>query len=244
MSKVEELNAIAKDYHLNDNIVDKFIEDACQEYCCDWLETLIGKNQNVLELGYGEGHTCNRLSKKTKTYSVIEGSSDLVAEVKSKFPDLHVIGELFEDYLPKNPYDLILALHVFEHLDDPVALAKHMKSCLSKDGEMVVVVPNKESLHRRLAKAMGLIEDLGELSPRDKLVGHKKVYCLKELEQDFIEAGYEVVTKKGFFIKLLPNSMILDYSPELILGLNTCGSDLAPELLANIAIIVKVKSVD
>jgi hypothetical protein len=109
---------------------------------------------------------------------------------------------------------------------------------------MVVVVPNKESLHRRLAKAMGLIEDLGELSPRDKLVGHKKVYSLKELEQDFIEAGYEVVTKKGFFIKLLPNSMMLDYSPELILGLNTCGSDLAPELLANIAIIVKVKSVD
>ena len=169
MSTVEELNGIAKDYHLNDNIVDKFIEDACQEYCCDWLETLIGKNQNVLELGYGEGHTCNRLSQKTKTYSVIEGSSDLLAEVKSKFPDLHVIDELFEDYLPTNPYDLILALHVFEHVDDPVALAKHMKSWLSKDGEMVVVVPNKESLHRRLAKAMGLIEDLGELSPRLKI---------------------------------------------------------------------------
>jgi trans-aconitate methyltransferase len=242
MSTVEELNNIAKDYHLNDNIVDKFIEDACQEYCCDWLETLIGKNKNVLELGYGEGHTCNRLSKKTKTYSIVEGSSDLVAEVKSKFPDVHVIDELFEDYQPVNPYDLILALHVFEHVDDPVALAKHMKPWLSKDGEMVVVVPNKESLHRRLAKDMGLIEDLGDLSPRDKLVGHQKVYSLKELEQDFIEAGYEVVTKKGFFIKLLPNSMMLDYSQDLIRSLNSCGEDIPIDLLANIAIVVKVKN--
>ena len=58
MSKVEELNAIAKDYHLNDNIVDKFIEDACQEYCCDWLETLIGKIQMWLDLAYGEGPPC------------------------------------------------------------------------------------------------------------------------------------------------------------------------------------------
>ena len=168
-------------------------------------------------------------------------SSELVAEVKSKFSEVHVIDDLFEDYQPVIPYDLILALHVFEHVDDPVALAKHMKPWLSKKGEMVVVVPNKESLHRRLAKHMGLIEDLGELSTRDKLVGHQKVYSLEELEQDFIEAGYEVITKKGFFIKLLPNSMMLDYSPELISALNACGSDLPAELLANIAITCKLK---
>lgn len=241
MNKIEELNTIAKEYHLNDDIADKFIEDACQEYCCDWLETLINENHNVLELGYGEGHTCNRLSKKTKTYSIIEGSSDLLDEVKSKHPEVNLIDDLFEEYQPANPYDLILALHVFEHVDDPVALAEHMKSWLTEDGEMVVLVPNKESLHRRLAKDMGLIGELGELSARDKLVGHQKVYSLSELEQDFTDAGYEILSKKGFFIKPLPNSMMLDYSPELIYALNNCGPDVPVNLLANIALVVRVK---
>jgi 2-polyprenyl-3-methyl-5-hydroxy-6-metoxy-1,4-benzoquinol methylase len=241
MNKIEELNTIAKEYHLNNDIADKFIEDACQEYCCDWLESLINENHNVLELGYGEGHTCNRLSKKTKTYSIIEGSSDLLDEVKSKHPEVNLIDDLFEEYQPANPYDLILALHVFEHVDDPVALAKHMKSWLTEDGEMVVLVPNKESLHRRLAQDMGLIEELGELSARDKLVGHQKVYSLSELEQDFTDAGYEILSKKGFFIKPLPNSMMLDYSPELIYALNNCGQDVPANLLANIALVVRVK---
>ena len=94
----KELEAIAKNYHLSSKIKDKFIEDACQEYCCDWLESLINENHNVLELGYGEGHTCNRLSKKTKTYSIIEGSSDLLDEVKSKHPEVNLIDDLFEEY--------------------------------------------------------------------------------------------------------------------------------------------------
>lgn len=241
MSTVEELNAIAKNYHLNDDIADKFIEDACQQYCCDWIETLINDDQNVLELGFGEGHTCSRLSTKPKKYSIIEGASDLVVKIKSKFPHVEVIEELFEDYRPAQTFDLVLALHVFEHVDDPVALAKHMKAWLSETGEMLVIVPNKESIHRRLAKEMGLIENLGELSSRDKLVGHQKVYSISELERDFVDAGYEIVRKKGFFIKLLPNSMMLNYSPELINALNSCGEDMPAELLANIAVVVRVK---
>lgn len=241
MSNVEELNSIAKEYHLNEGIADKFIEDACQEYCCDWLETFIDEHDSVLELGYGEGLTYTRLSKKTKNYSIIEGSSDLIEDIRLKHPNINLINGMFEEYQPVNSYDLILALHVFEHVADPVALAQHMKSWISKDGEMVVLVPNKESLHRRLAKDMGLIGDLGQLSERDKLVGHQKVYSLRELEQDFIDAGYEIIGKKGFFIKALPNSMMLDYSPDLILALNNCGSVVPMELLANIAIVVKVK---
>lgn len=241
MNKTEELNNIAKNYHLNDNIADKFIEDACQEYCCDWLETLINKNNNVLELGYGEGVTSSRLSKKTNRYSIIEGATSLIKTIKQKHPNINIIDSLFEEYHPINSYDIVFALHVFEHVDDPVMLAKHIKPWLNKNGKMVVVVPNKESIHRRLAKQMGLIEELDTLSQRDKLVGHKKVYSLIELEQDFINAGYEIISKKGFFIKPLPNSMMLEYSPELIYALNSCGPEVPIELLANIAIVVKPK---
>lgn len=69
----------------------------------------------------------------------------------------------------------------------------------------------------------------------------QKVYSLYELKKDFLEAGYEVVEEKGFFLKTLPNSMMLDYSKALIYALNVCSQSIDPELTANIAIRVRVK---
>ena len=39
--RAAELERIAEQYHLNDTVPDKFIEDICQEHCCDWLQSLI-----------------------------------------------------------------------------------------------------------------------------------------------------------------------------------------------------------
>ncbi len=237
-----ELDIIAQNYHLNENIPDKFIEDICQEYCCNWLESLIDEdNLNVLELGYGEGITSSILSKKTKNYTILEGSSHLTEVINKKYPDINVINTLFEDYETNEKYDRVFALHVFEHVDDSVSLARYMKQWLTDDGKMIIIVPNKESVHRRLALDMGLIPTLDALSERDKLVGHQKVYSLSELKKDFEDAGYEIIEEKGFFLKTLPNSMMLDYSKELIYSLNKCSENISPELTANIAIIVKVK---
>lgn len=240
--KSEELNEIAKKYHLNDNIQDKFIENICQNYCCNWLEKLIKNDaMNVLELGYGEGIISNRLSQRTKNYYILEGSDYLISTIKEKHPNINIINTLFEEYVSEKKYDRIFALHVFEHIDDSIFLAKYMKSWLKNDGEMIVIVPNKESMHRRLALQMGLISKLDELSKRDYLVGHKKVYSLETLRRDFIEAGYDILEEKGFFLKSVPNSMMLDYSNELIYALNICAESIPVEFTANIAIRVRIK---
>jgi hypothetical protein len=47
--------------------------------------------------------------------------------------------------------------------------------------------------------------------------------------------------KKGFFLKVLPNSMMLDYSKDLINALNTISEKIPDHLLANIGVIVKNK---
>ena len=193
-----------------------------------------------MELGYGEGITSSRLSKKTKNYSILEGSSYLIDRIKKEHPSINIINSLFEEYTPKEKYDLIFALHVFEHVDDSVLLARRIRSWLKNSGEMIVVVPNKESIHRRLAVKMGLIPTLDTLSDRDKLVGHKKVYSLETLKHDFLMAGYRIIEEKGFFLKPLANSMMLDYSDELIYALNECSHEIPPELSANIAIRVSL----
>lgn len=239
-SRAMELERVAADYHLSQDIPDKFIEDICQEHCCRWLQTLIGPNDRVAELGYGEGITLARLWDKARAYTVVEGAPSLARLVREKHPSVESIEALFEDYRPREPFDKLLALHVMEHVDDPVALGRHLRSWLKPGGELVVVVPNKESLHRRLAVLMGLAPTLDTLSPRDLLVGHQRVYDLAGLEADLRAAGFEPFERRGFFLKTLPNGMMLSHSPELIQALNHLGDQLPAEMQANLAVRARV----
>lgn len=241
-ARAMDLERIAAEYHLNAEVPDKFIEDICQEHCCDWLAGLIRPDDRVIELGYGEGITLARLAPLSRSYTMVEGAASLVDLVRERHPTVEVEHALFEDHVPEQPCDKLLALHVLEHVDDPVALVRHLRSWLKPGGEMVVVVPNRESLHRQLAVAMGLQSSLDTLSTRDHLVGHQRVYDLGTLEQHLREAGFEPFDRRGFFLKTLPNGMMLDHSPALIRALNTVGDSLPAQLMANIAIRARLES--
>src|SRR5437899_6862993 len=111
---------------------------------------------------------------------------------------------------------MILASHVLEHVDDPQSILRLTSSWLTETGKIIIVVPNRNSLHRQLAVIMGLQPELDTLSKRDLMVGHQRVYSLQSLEQDIDQAGLRLVDSSGFFLKVLPNSMMLDYSRELL----------------------------
>ncbi|WP_321348197.1 class I SAM-dependent methyltransferase [Halopseudomonas oceani] len=239
---LESLEHIAQSYHLSDEVPDRFIESACQHYCCDWIAGHLQGAESVLELGYGDGITLSRLSPLVPSYRVIEGAKSLAERVRREHPKVEVLHQLFEEHQSAQPYDRVLALHVLEHVDDPVSLLRHMANWMGPDSEMIVVVPNSESLHRRLAVLMGLQPELDTLSARDKVVGHQRVYDLAGLIADLEAGGFEVIESKGFFLKTLPNSMMLEYSEGLIAGLNALSEQLPAQLLANLAVRVRLAS--
>ena len=84
---------------------------------------------------------------------------------------------------------------------------------------------------------MGLQPQLDTLGKRDLLVGHQRVYSLQTLEEDLNHAGFQVINRTGFFLKTLPNSMMKEYSPELIQALNVISSEIPPQWLANIGVL-------
>ncbi|MEK9569744.1 MAG: class I SAM-dependent methyltransferase [Paracoccaceae bacterium] len=238
----KELEAIAKNYHLSSNIKDKFIEDACQHYCCEWLSSLIKPDDSVLELGYGEGLTLATLKKKTSDYTVVEGSYRLYKRVQELHPDVQAEYSLFENFEGQRSYDKILALHVLEHVTDPVETLRHSRNWMHLNSELIVIVPNRNSLHRKLALEMGLISSTDELSERDKVVGHQRVYSIQNLRTDLEVAGFELLGEQGFFLKPFPNSMMLEFSDEMIMALNTISSKLPVDLMANIGLRAKIKA--
>ena len=123
-ARTDELERIAHSYHLNDGVPDKFIEDALQEHCCTWLAGLVSPDDFVVELGVGEGVTLSRLAPLPRRYMVVEGAPSLAARARVEFPTVEVVQALFEEHVPDEPCNKLMALHVLEHVDDPVALRR------------------------------------------------------------------------------------------------------------------------
>ncbi|GAA4465524.1 hypothetical protein GCM10023093_17880 [Nemorincola caseinilytica] len=234
----EELDKIASEYHDKDVMQDKFIEDECQFYTYKWVFEQMAGCRTVLEMGYGEGNFTHELVERGYTPTVIDGSGQLLAKAREIHGDkIETVHALFEEYVPAQKFDCLLATHVLEHVDDPVGLLLHMKNWITDNGKIIIIVPNKESLHRQLAVIMGLQPALDTLGARDVLVGHQRVYSLGTLEEDVLKAGLAVKAKAGFFLKTLPNSMMLQYSVELIRALNQISPMLPQDLLANIGMV-------
>jgi len=236
----EELDKIFDEYHSQDTMADKFIEDECQYYTYGWVFRHIGHCKEILELGYGEGNFTEELVKRGFQPTVLEGSAASLQRARSFFGDkIKYAHDLFEEYDPEQAFDCILATHVLEHVDDPVLLLKRMRKWLAPNGKIIIIVPNKESIHRQLAVIMKLQPDLDSLSARDKVVGHQRVYSLDSLAADVEKSGMKVIESEGFFLKTLPNSMMLSYSIELVRALSQISPLIPRNLLANIGLVAQ-----
>lgn len=232
----ESLDAYADAYYLNAEIPDVDIEELGQRLSIDRTVAALHEAPRVLEMGYGTGLVTGELVARDVPIEVLEGSPKLCAVARRTHPGLVVHEALFETFAPATPYDAVLALHIAEHVDDPVALFGLVREWLAPGGAIVVMVPNAASLHRRLAVRMGLQTALDDLSGRDHLVGHQRVYDLPGLRSDLTAAGFEPVEEFGYQLKTVPNAMMADWPAELHEALVGISEELPPALLANIGV--------
>jgi 2-polyprenyl-3-methyl-5-hydroxy-6-metoxy-1,4-benzoquinol methylase len=239
---MEKLEKIAIDYHLSTSMPDMFIEAICQEFEINWLSDHVCDDDRVLDLGFGDGLFLQAF-KDHPDFTILEGSKSLVMRARSVAQELQstakVVHTYFEEYETTEKYDVIIASHVLEHVEDPKKVLNLCKKWLRNDGEIIVIVPNRESLHRRLGVLMGLQTGLDDLSARDKAVGHLRVYSLESLTKEIEETGFEVLEKRGFFTKALSNAQMIHLDPEVFKGLCKLSSELPAEMGANIGLVCK-----
>lgn len=203
------------------------------------LPLVIGPN--VLEMGYGDGQWTGRLIERFGRTHIVDASAKLLEEAGRRHGQRAVrFQSLFEVFDP--PADLrfntIVATHILEHVDDPVAVLKRARTWLAPTGRILVVVPNAGSLHRRLAVLMGLQRTVHDLSPRDHEVGHQRVYDLDSLRRDVGQAGFQIQFERGLFLKTLPNGMMTDHSDALLQAMVDLSDELPADWMANLAMLV------
>ena len=122
-------------------------------------------------------------------------------------------------------FDTILALHILEHLDNPINFLKTLKSLLIDKGKIIIVVPNAESLHRYLGVKMGIIKTIYDLGKEDIRVGHKKVYDMYSLNKIANSSDLRVHDIIGIFVKPFHNDLMEKLPKNILDGLNEMSNE-------------------
>jgi 2-polyprenyl-3-methyl-5-hydroxy-6-metoxy-1,4-benzoquinol methylase len=235
----ESLDHFAKTYYLNSAVATVDLEELAQQMAMPRIIAAIGGARRVLEMGFGTGLITAELLAAGVHPEIVEGSSALCEEARRRHAGLVVHHDLFETFTPSVPYDCVLALHVIEHVDDPQAMLAVIRSLVAPGGTVVVVAPNCESLHRRIAVRMGLHQNLDDLGPSDHLVGHQRVYSLPRMRAEVEAAGFRVQDEFGYLLKTVPNSMMLAYPREMVRALNAMSDEIPAHMLANIGVVAR-----
>ncbi len=192
--------------------------------------------ESVLEMGIGFGLVTAALSKKFKRVVAVEGSKKVLQRVSKELgqtDNVTLVHSLFEEYSPDSLFDAIVMFNTLEHLVDPVAILLRARGWLAPQGKIHILVPNAYSFHRRLGRAMGLIENETDITETDRKWGHHRVYTFDTLRRDIEAAGLVVDLVKGMLIKPLSTQQMAGWSPEILSGLYRLGMEL-PELCSEI----------
>lgn len=108
------------------------------------IEQIIGKPASHLDIGCGTGYLLDEIGASVKVG--IESNIEY-----SRAKGIEVYTEM--DQVAQKSFHLVTAIHVLEHVPNPVGYLKSMTKFLSKDGFIVIEVPTWKSAYAPLRLA-------------------------------------------------------------------------------------------
>lgn len=100
----------------------------------------------ILDVGCGLGLFLSEFKERGWETVGTETSKDVAKFARDTFGLDVRVGDLLTLNLPKDHFDAVVFSGVFEHVYKPAETLKKVRSLLKKDGIMVIVTPNLESL--------------------------------------------------------------------------------------------------
>lgn len=199
-------------------------------------------NKNILNLGLGNGLTSKNLEPYVNSMVILEGSKKIIEKFAYKSEKSIIIDSFFEVYKTNKRFDVILANHVLEHVNDPVDLMKiKFHEWLTDDGVVFITVPNAYSLHRLIGKEMGLLKNIYDLNNSDINAGHQRVYDINLLKEQIDVANFDIIDEGGYNLKLLSLAQMKDWPQELLDAIFEVSKKMPADICTNLWFIIKKK---
>jgi len=142
----------------------------------------------ILDVGCGAGAMVPVLARHGMVTGM-DSSEDTVAFCKRLFPDAtFLVGNVPEDLPGGEPFDLVCAFDVIEHIDDDIGALRGMNDVLATGGTLVATVPAHQWMW----------------GPHDDLNEHKRRYTRRRLCAALTSSGYDVQWATYFNSFLFP----------------------------------------
>lgn len=182
------------------------------------LELISGLDTTcVLEIGCGlhplyEEYR-NLGLKKYDTYVVSEPCKEFFNQINTIETNKHVIKlnhtlQECVETLKEFHFSLILCSSLLHEIEQPEELLNNISSLCDKDTVVHINVPNAYSLHRLIAKEMGLISSVFDISERQTLLQQKSVFDLQTLTDLVVKHGFQIMKSGSYFPKLFTHSQM------------------------------------
>jgi 2-polyprenyl-3-methyl-5-hydroxy-6-metoxy-1,4-benzoquinol methylase len=164
---------------------------------------------SALELGCFEGNFTALLCERFPDVTVVDASlwCLLAAQKRVGINALFIPGT-FETVKLEEKYDAIFAIHVLEHVDDPVTVLRRCREWLAPDGRLFLAVPNAYAASRQIACGMGLVPYPMAVTPAEAEHGHRRTYIVELLRDHARVAGLQILRSGGIMFKPLANFQI------------------------------------
>lgn len=185
-----ENSAIARNLYNNDNSIKEFIafHKPREMKKLKKIEgETIFKNKKILESNCGAGVLLSILKKKSKLTAGIDDISYKNYLQKNGHRYFSSVDEIIKSN--KN-FDIILSLSELEHKFDPYLFLKKLKKILSKDGKLIVRIPNFNNIYKMF---------LGKRFYKyDFRTSHNYYFSQKNLKILFNKTNLKIVKEIGF----------------------------------------------
>ena len=105
-------------------------------------------------------------------------------------------------------FDYIVVSSLLHELEEPDALLEALHSIAYCDTVIHINVPNAYSIHRLIAKGMGMMSDVHNLSEQQKIMQRHAVYDIPSLCEYVTSHGFRIAESGSFFPKFLTGAQL------------------------------------
>ncbi len=140
--------------------------------------------------------------------------------------------------------DAIVSVNTLNFFDDPQAVVRAMAASLTPGGRVYLAVQNAASGSRRIAKSMGILKSLSELSAQEVAWNQRRFLDMDGLKELVRNAGLKEIAVGGAMLKIQTDSQLTHLiknglaSEGYVDGLFELGEEY-PELCQTIYIVAE-----
>lgn len=166
--------------------------------------------QHVLEIGCASDALFNHYTEFER-FCVVEAGPDFAAlarqharQVPGRADRVRIVQACMEDAVPAlsaERFDCILLSGLLHEVTDVQALLQAVAAVCDAHTQVHVNVPNARSLHRLLAREMGLIQDLHTLSDQQRALQQHRTFDIDSLASLCESHGFAVFERGSYFVK-------------------------------------------